>query len=59
MARKSFWVPFLFDLNVASAVNGATDLLTNMVLDREAAGGLTVTRIIGCVGFQATTVDAS
>ena len=59
MARKPFWVPFSHDQNVASATDSKVNLLADMVLDREAAGGLTVTRIIGCVQFMATTVAGS
>ncbi len=59
MARKLTWVPFGFDLNVAAATSSSTNLLDNLALDREAAGGLTITRVIGCVQFQATSVDGS
>ena len=56
MARRKLWVPIQQGSNVTASNTAQINLLSNLAVDLEALGGLTVIRIVGQVSFHINTV---
>jgi len=56
LARRKVWIPFNSGFGTAASTSTHLDLLTNMAPDLEAAGGLTVLRMVGELKYRIDTV---
>ena len=57
--RRGVWIPHLFATTVAAGGTLRQNLLTNLPLDIEALGGLTVERIVGEVKYNCAVVGVT